>query len=72
MISSKISLHAFVNVEHQDIGFAEVQRYYNVYAFDDPLFYQTSSKGTNLKLSSYPTYEILSYNKNFWKPTSVY
>jgi hypothetical protein len=71
-LCSKIAIHASQTSEHQDIGFADIQRYYNVYTFDDPMFYQTSSKGTNLKLSSYPTYEILNYNKNFWKPTAVY
>lgn len=71
-ICSKISIHAYNIVEHQDIGFAEVQKYYNVYAFDDPLFYQTSSNGTDQKLSSYPTIEIFQPVKQFWKPTVLY
>jgi hypothetical protein len=71
-ICSKISSYAVITAEHQDIGFAEIQRYYNVYAFDDPMFYQTSSNGTDQKLSSYPTEEIVSYNKFFWKPTALY
>jgi hypothetical protein len=71
-LCSKISMQAFNTVEHQDIGFAEVQRYYNVYAFDNPFFYQTSSNGTNQNLTSYPTYELFQPNKNFWKPTRVY
>jgi hypothetical protein len=71
-LCSKISIHAANIVEHQDIGFAEVHRYYNVYAFDNPMFYQTSSNGTDEKLSSYPTSELVNYNKHFWKPTRLY
>lgn len=71
-LCSKISLNAFDTVDHQDIGFAEIQRYYNVYAFDDPFFYQTSSNGTDQKLSSYPTIEIFQPTKQFWKPTALY
>ena len=32
------------------------------------MFYQTSSNGTDQKLSSYPSVEFVQYNKNFWKP----
>ena len=45
-----------------------MQKYYNVYAFDDPIFYQTSSNGTDQKLSSYPSIEFVQYDKRFWKP----
>ena len=71
-LCSKISEQAYDIADHQDIGFAEIQRYYNVYAFDDPLFYQTSSNGTNQPLTSYPTHELIQPNIPFWKPTSVY
>ena len=71
-VCSKISIHSFNISDHQDIGFAEVQRYYNVYAFDDPLFYQTSSNGTDQKLSTYPTTEVFQPIKQFWKPTTLY
>jgi hypothetical protein len=71
-LCSKISIHSSNIADHQDIGFAEVQRYYNVYAFDNPMFYQTSSNGTNQKLSSYPSVEIFQPNKQFWKPTSLF
>jgi hypothetical protein len=69
-LCKKIAFQAYETSEHQDIGFAEVQKYYNVYAFNDPLFYQTSSNGTDNKLDSYPTFELFNYNKNFWKPTA--
>ena len=53
-LCSKISKHAYNLADHQDIGFAEIQRYFNVYAFDDPFFYKTSSNGTVQHLSYYP------------------
>ena len=71
-LCKKISQQAYEIADHQDIGFAEIQRYYNVYAFDDPMFYQTSSNGTDQPLSSYPTHELIQPHKSFWKPTSVY
>ena len=71
-LCSRISEQATSIADHQDIGFAEIQRYFNVYAFDDPMFYQTSSNGTNQPLTSYPTQELIQPNIPFWKPTSVY
>lgn len=71
-LCSKIAKNGHDISDHQDIGFAEVQRYYNVYAFDDPFFYQTSSNGTDQPLSSYPTHELFQPHKNFWKPTGLY
>ena len=71
-LCSKIAHQSFDTAQHQDIGFAEIQRYYNVYAFDDPLFYQTSSNGTDDSLTSYPTIEVIQPNRNFWKPTVLY
>ena len=71
-LCSKISINSSHIADHQDIGFAEIQRYYNVYAFNDPLFYQTSSTGTDNKLSSYPSQELINYNKLYWKPTALY
>mgnify|MGYP003632995075 CR=1 FL=1 len=38
---------------HLDVGYAEVQKYYTIYAFDDPMFFQTSSGGTDKPLTSY-------------------
>lgn len=71
-LCSKISIHATNIAEHQDIGFAEVQRYYNVYTFDNPMFYQTSSNGTDQKLTTYPSVEVFQPVKQFWKPTGLY
>ena len=71
-LCSRISYQGYEIADHQDIGFAEVQRYYNVYAFDKPMFCQTSSNGTDQPLSSYPTGEIFTPMKTFWKPTCLY
>ena len=70
-LCSKIAKHGYDTADHQDIGFADVQKYYNVYAFDDPMFYQTSSNGTDQPLSTYPTMELFQYSKNYWLPMGV-
>lgn len=70
-LCKRIAYHGYCISDHLDIGFAEIQRYYNVYAFDNPLFYQTSSNGTDSKLSSYPSQELINYNKFYWKPTAL-
>ena len=67
----RIAYQSYLIADHLDIGFAEVQRYYDIYAYDNPLFYQTSSNGTDKPLSSYPTGEIFSPIKHFWLPTSL-
>ena len=71
-VCKKIAYHHHEINEHVDIGFTDVQKYYNVYAFNQPLFYQTSSNGTDQKLSSYPSQECLTYQKPFWLPSQIY
>jgi len=71
-LCSKIAKNAYEIADHQDIGFAEVQRYYNVYAVNDPFFYQTSSNGTDQPLHTYPSYELFQPHQNFWKPLRLY
>jgi hypothetical protein len=71
-ICKKISYHQYLIEDYIDIGFTDIQKYYNVYAFDDPLFYQSSSNGTDKKLTSYPTEECFTYNKNYWLPSKIY
>ena len=68
----RISYNSYETAQHQDIGFAEIQRYYNVYAFNDPLFYQTSSNGTNQPLTSYASFEVFQPKHVYWKPTALY
>ena len=70
-VCKKVALHQATINEHIDIGFTDVQKYYNVYTFDTPLFYQTSSNGTNQPLTSYPTEECLNYKMPFWLPSRI-
>ncbi len=72
----KICYHAGYNIEdHVDIGFAEVQRWHNVYALDDPYFYQTSSDGNQVvtysPLSEQQSLECITYMKQFYLPQRV-
>ena len=70
-VCKKVALHQNTINEHIDIGFTDVQKYYNVYTFDTPLFYQTSSNGTNQPLTSYPTEECLNYKMPFLWPSRI-
>jgi hypothetical protein len=75
-LAKRIAHHAGYNIEdHVDIGFAEVQRWHNVYAFDDPYFYQTSSGGnqtvTYSPLSEQQSVECITYMKPYYLPQRV-
>ena len=75
-LAMRICYHAGYNIEdHVDIGFAEVQRWHNVYALDDPYFYQTSADGnqrvTYTRLSEQDSLECISYMKQFYLPQRV-
>tara|TARA_Y100001963_G_scaffold67864_1_gene94589 strand:+ start:7353 stop:8009 length:657 start_codon:yes stop_codon:yes gene_type:complete len=75
-LAKKICYHAGYNIEdHVDIGFAEVQRWHNVYALDDPYFYQTSSDGNQVvtysPLSQQQSLECITYMKQFYLPQRV-
>lgn len=68
-LCKRIAEHGYKIEDHHDIGFAEVQKYFNVYSVDDPMFFQTSSlEATNQKLTSYPTDECYMFNKRYWLP----
>ena len=55
----------YVYKNYQDIGFAEVQKYFNIYCFNEPLFFQSSNlPGTNKNLTDYIISEI-SFEKHF-------
>ena len=60
---AKVAYHAgYVIKNYQDIGFAEIQRFFNVYSLNNPIFYQTSNElGTKHKLSSFPMTQCMSY-----------
>ena len=70
-LCKRIAYHGYLISDHHDIGFADVQKYYDVYAFDNPMFYQTSSNGTDQPLSSYPSVRIMGYDERFWLPLEV-
>ena len=71
-LCKRISYNSYETAQHQDIGFAEIQRYYNVYAFNEPFFYQTSSNGTDQPLNTYGSFEVFQPKYIYWKPTSLY
>jgi hypothetical protein len=71
-VCKKVSYKQYQIEDYIDIGFTDVQKYYKVYSFDNPLFYQQSSNGTNKKLSSYPTQECFTFNKQYFLPARVY
>ena len=60
---------------YYDVQVAEVMRFFNVYAFDDPYFYQTSSDGnqtvTYNKLSEQQSIEIFQPIKQLFLPERV-
>ena len=65
----KVSYHAgYVIKDYQDVGFAEIQKFFNVYSLNNPMFYQTSNAlGTKNNITSYHTSECLSVNNlNFY------
>lgn len=70
-LCKRISYNGYLISDHHDIGFAEVQRYYDIFAFDSPMFYQTSSNGTDKKLSSYPSIEFMMPDTRFWLPLGI-
>ena len=70
-LCKRISYNGYLISDHHDIGFAEVQRYYDIYAFDSPLFYQTSSNGTDQKMSSYQSIEFFAPDSKFWLPLKI-
>ncbi len=70
-LCKRICYNGYLISDHHDIGFAEVQRYYDIFAFDFPMFYQTSSNGTDKTLSSYPSIEFMMPDKRFWLPLGI-
>ena len=71
-ITNSLKYYSDIIEDYQDAGFAEIQRWFNVYAFDDPFFYQTSGyHGTVNPLTSYPTQECFAFNKNYFLPAGI-
>lgn len=69
----KVSYHAgYVIKDYQDIGFAEIQKFFNVYSLNNPMFYQTSNAlGTKNNITSYHTSECLSVNNLQFYPYKI-
>lgn len=77
-ICKNISFYYGYNIEnHVDIGFAENQKYFQVYALDDPLFKQyewspittgkLSENSINEDVASQFYYSVISDDQNFYK-----
>jgi len=69
----KVSYHAgYVIKDYQDVGFAEIQKFFNVYSLNNPMFYQTSNTlGTKNNITSYSTSECLSVNNLQFYPYKI-
>ena len=69
----KVSYHAgYVIKDYQDVGFAEIQKFFNVYSLNNPMFYQTSNAlGTKNNITSYQTSECLSVNNLQFYPYKI-
>jgi len=53
----------YVIENYNDVGFAEIQRYFNVYSLDKPIFAQWSNEiGTNKSITSIKHTECMSFN----------
>lgn len=53
----------YVIENYNDVAFAEIQRYFNIYCFDSPIFAQSSNElGTKHKLTSFPMTQCTNYN----------
>lgn len=82
-ICKRIAYHYGYEIEnHLDIGFAEVHRFYNVYAFDEPIFRQYEwSAVTTGKISEYSLdknkseelfQSILTDDENYYKINNTF
>lgn len=75
-LSKRICQHAGYKIQdHVDIGFATVQRWHNIYAIDDPYFYQTScsgnEQGTYGRLSLQQSADFIHPHPQFFLPEAL-
>jgi hypothetical protein len=70
---AKVAYHAgYVIRNYQDIGFAEIQRFFNVFSLNNPIFYQTSNElGTKHNLTSFPMTSCMSYESLQFYPYPI-
>jgi len=69
----RIAYHAgYVIGDYQDVGFAEIQRWFNVYCLDKPIFYQVDHPiGTRNPLTSYQTSVCMNVNHSHFYPYKI-
>lgn len=69
----RISHHAgYVIGDYQDVGFAEIQRWFNVYCLNKPMFYQVDHPiGTRNLLTSYQTSVCMNVNHSQFYPYKI-
>jgi hypothetical protein len=60
----RVAYHAgYVINDYNDVAFAEMQRYFKIYALDEPMFAQKSNEiGTNKSITSINHTECMSFN----------
>jgi len=62
----------YVIKNYQDVGFAEIQKWFNVYCFNRPIFYQVDHPiGTRNLLTSYQTSTCMSSNPSQFYPYNL-
>jgi hypothetical protein len=69
----RVSYHAgYVIKDYQDVGFAEVQKFFNVYSLNNPMFYQTSNElGTKNNVTSFSTSQCLNIDPLQFYPYAI-
>ena len=69
----KVSYHAgYAIKDYQDVGFAEVQKFFNVYSLNNPMFYQTSNElGTKNNVTSFSTSQCLNIDPLQFYPYAI-
>ena len=62
----------YVIENYNDVAFAEIQRYFNIYSFDSPIFAQSSNElGTTHKLTSFPMTQCMNYSHLQFYPYAI-
>jgi hypothetical protein len=69
----RIAYHTgYVIENYNDVGFAEVQRYFNIYSLDSPMFAQKSNiMGTNKAITSIEHRECMTFDSLQFFPYKI-
>lgn len=69
----RVSYHAgYIIKNYQDVGFAEVQKFFNVYSLATPMFYQTSNEiATKYNIHSYSSRECMEFDSLQFYPYKI-